>query len=78
VRDLDKRSLLLVLTTFGHHLLHHLFPALDHSRLKSLYPALWETCKEFGENYPFQTLHTMVDGCHKQLAREEPRTLGAT
>ena len=32
VRDLDKRSLLLVLTTFGHHLLHHLFPSIDHSR----------------------------------------------
>ena len=75
VRDLDKRSLLLVLTTFGHHLLHHLFPSIDHSRhsrhqtddirllihrLEALYPALWETCEEFGESYPFQTLHTMV------------------
>ena len=75
VRDLDKRSLLLVLTTFGHHLLHHLFPSIDHSRhswhqtddirllfhrLEALYPALWETCQEFGESYPFQTLHTMV------------------
>jgi len=47
-------------------------------RLEALYPALWETCEEFGESYPFQTLHNMVDGCHKQLAREEPRTLGAT
>lgn len=73
VRDLDKRSLLLVLTTFGHHLLHHLFPSIDHSRLEALYPALWETCQEFGESYPFQTLHTMVDGCHRQLTREQPR-----
>jgi len=76
VRDLDKRSLVLVLTTFGHHLLHHLFPSLDHSRLESLYPALWETCEEFGESYPFQTLKSMVGGCHEQLAREKPRSYG--
>ena len=31
-----------------------------HPRLESLYPALWETCEEFGESYPFQTLKSMV------------------
>ena len=32
VRDLDKPFLPVVLTTFGDHLLHHLFPAVDHSK----------------------------------------------
>ena len=32
-----------------------------HPRLESLYPALWETCEEFGESYPFQTLKSMVN-----------------
>ena len=32
-----------------------------HLRLESLYPALWETCEEFGESYPFQTLKSMVN-----------------
>jgi hypothetical protein len=33
---------------FGEHALHHLFPALDHSRLRELRPLLERTCEEYG------------------------------
>ena len=47
VRDIEKPWLPLVLVTFGDHLLHHLFPAVDHSRLPALYPALQDTLHQF-------------------------------
>jgi len=72
VRDIKKESLLLVMTTFGDHLLHHMFPAVDHSKLSQLYPALYQTCIEHGETYPFKSLPDMVKGCHKQMARQQP------
>jgi len=42
-----KWSDLLVLTHFGEHALHHMFPTLDHGILKQLYPELQRTLKEF-------------------------------
>ncbi len=49
---MDKSfSTLLNVTTLGDHLMHHLFPTVDHSKLAHLYPALWETCREFGAAY---------------------------
>lgn len=74
VRDLKKDNMLVILTTFGHHLLHHLFPAVDHSRLAALYPALDETLAEEGEVYRFTGAANMVLGMHKQLARTEPKS----
>ncbi|KAH8409429.1 hypothetical protein KR222_004275 [Zaprionus bogoriensis] len=44
-----KWSDLLVLTHFGEHGLHHLFPTLDHGVLKHLYPELQKTLEEFKE-----------------------------
>ncbi len=35
-----NRVFLLGATCFGDHLLHHLFPTVDHSKLELLYPAL--------------------------------------
>ena len=72
-RDIDKPYLPLVLTTFGDHLLHHLFPCVDHSKLPLLYPALRATCAQFGEVYPPRNLTDMVVGLHRQLARVQPR-----
>ena len=34
------RMMVLTLARFGHHLLHHFFPAVDISKLEYLYPAL--------------------------------------
>ena len=33
-------TMMVPLTRFGHHLLHHFFPAVDISKLEHLYPAL--------------------------------------
>jgi len=73
-RDIKKENMLVVMTTFGNHLLHHLFPAVDQSKLPQLYPALYETCVEHGETYPFKNVPEMVEGCHSQLTREVSRT----
>ena len=72
VREIEKEDLLLVLTTFGHHLLHHLFPSVDHSKLGALYPALHQTLAEEGEVYEFRGAGNMVAGMHKQVARTQP------
>ena len=37
----------------NYHVLHHLFPTVDHSRLKRLDGVFRQTCKEF--NVPYRT-----------------------
>ncbi len=44
--DVDQ-NLYLSTVSYGIHLLHHLFPTVDHSRLHLLQDALKQTCKEF-------------------------------
>lgn len=67
-------NLFLVSTTFGDHSLHHLLPTVDHSKLEYLYPAFFETCKEF--NIPFQFVRQweLVCGKYLQLANVTPNT----
>nr|CAD7571279.1 unnamed protein product [Timema californicum] len=65
----------LALISFGHHALHHLFPSLDHGRLQQLYPALEDTCKEFGIPFEVSTVWEMLSGQFRQLARTEPNPL---
>eukprot|EP00090_Calanus_glacialis_P038314 TRINITY_DN66911_c0_g1_i1.p1 TRINITY_DN66911_c0_g1~~TRINITY_DN66911_c0_g1_i1.p1 ORF type:complete len:439 (-),score=74.31 TRINITY_DN66911_c0_g1_i1:18-1256(-) len=72
VRDVEKKNLAVVLTTFGDHLLHHLFPSVDHSKLAQLYPALYETCKEFQEVYSFKFVPEMILGMHQRIANTKP------
>lgn len=62
----------LVLTLFGDHALHHLFPTVDHCRLPALYPTLRETLAEFGVEYRFTTAWELFKGAFKQLARNKP------
>lgn len=38
---------LLFFALLNNHTIHHLFPTVDHSRLKSIYPIFLETCREF-------------------------------
>ena len=66
-----KESYFLVATTFGHHVLHHLFPTVDHSKLHLLYPALEETCQEFGLSYKTMPQWKMFVGLHLQLMRNQ-------
>ena len=75
VRDVKKASnLFLMVTTFGNHALHHLFPTVDHSKLNLLWPAFSETCLEFGIDYRYMGAVDMLKGMHLQLMRETPTT----
>ncbi|KAM7351849.1 cytochrome b5-related protein-like [Cochliomyia hominivorax] len=66
-----KGSQFLVLTHFGDHALHHLFPTLDHGILPQLYPILYETLDEFKcELRECSGLHHLI-GQHKQLLRTQ-------
>lgn len=68
-------SQFMTLTTFGHHILHHFFPTLDHALLPQLHEILISTCLEFdGELREFPWWKLIV-GQFKQLARTEPRRL---
>lgn len=64
-----KGNHFLVLTNFGDHILHHLFPTLDHGQLKGLYSALDETVREFQLEARAQPWSTLIVGQHQQLAR---------
>jgi len=70
-RDVTNKTnyYFLVATTFGDHTLHHLFPTVDHSKLHLLYPALEETCKEFGITYQTLPQSELFLGMHSQLMR---------
>merc|ERR1719419_22083 len=78
-RDMDKTSSTwgilskpIVFTTFGNHLLHHMFPAVDHSKLDLLYPTFYETLQEFDEKFEFKSLKELIVDFHAQLNRTEP------
>lgn len=61
------------LTTYGQHILHHLFPTLDHAVLPQLREILFETCKEFEADlrvYPWFELFIQQ---FIQLTRTEPK-----
>lgn len=67
-----KGNHFLGLTNFGDHILHHLFPTLDHGQLKSLYSVLYETVSEFQVEARVQHWPTLIVGQHQQLARIVP------
>lgn len=62
----------LVLTNFGDHCLHHMFPTLDHGALDYIYPIFRKTMKEFNVNMRFSTELTLMKGMFRQLVRSEP------
>lgn len=62
----------LVLTNFGDHALHHLFPTIDHGYLQHLYPVFLETCKEFGVEWKQASQMELVKGQYRQLAKILP------
>ncbi|XP_017134250.1 cytochrome b5-related protein [Drosophila elegans] len=70
-----KWSDLLVLTHFGEHALHHLFPTLDHGVLKHLYPELKKTMKEFDVELREINHWGHIKGQNEQLLRIKKNTL---
>lgn len=65
------QNLFLVLITFGHHTLHHLFPTVCHSKLPLLEGVFIETLKEFEEEWIKFPHWELYLGLYKQLARTE-------
>ncbi|XP_001842477.2 cytochrome b5-related protein [Culex quinquefasciatus] len=73
-RSDTKGSQFKVLTSFGDHCLHHMFPTLDHGLLPQLYPTFLETCAEFEVEYRERPWWHMFFAQYKQLARVDPIT----
>lgn len=54
----------LVLTNFGDHALHHMFPTIDHGILEHLYPALFKVMDKFNVNLRMVSqVDTILGGC---------------
>jgi fatty acid desaturase len=67
-----KDSLFLTLTSFGHHILHHFFPTLDHAFLPQLQETFVSTCREFEADFRELPWWELIAGQFKQLTRTEP------
>lgn len=61
----------MILSHFGQHTLHHMFPTLDHGILAQLQSTFIETCKEFEVEMRIYPWHELLIGQFKQLARTE-------
>ncbi|XP_053603855.1 cytochrome b5-related protein-like [Plodia interpunctella] len=64
-----------VLTLFGDHTLHHMFPTLDHCVLKYLKPIFLEHCERYQANYRVSTQFQMVLGQIRENLRTEFKTI---
>ncbi|KAK5641849.1 hypothetical protein RI129_010396 [Pyrocoelia pectoralis] len=64
-----------VLTMFGDHALHHIFPTIDHTALPYLHPVFEKTMKEFGVDLQIKSQVEMIIGQFRQLHRETPNPL---
>jgi fatty acid desaturase len=67
-----KDSLFLTLTSFGHHILHHFFPTLDHAILPQLQETFIRTCQEFEGDFRELPWWDLIEGQFKQLTRIAP------
>lgn len=72
-RDI-KGSPFLVLTHFGEHSLHHLFPTLDHAILPLLSDILMDTLEQFEYEVRDCSWFEHIIGQHRQLARTTTKT----
>lgn len=67
-REDIKGSQFIVLTHFGEHVLHHMFPTLDHGLLPQLNGIFVRTCHDFEvemRDYPW---YKLISGQFLQLA----------
>uniref|UniRef100_A0A1L8DY89 Cytochrome b5-related protein n=1 Tax=Nyssomyia neivai TaxID=330878 RepID=A0A1L8DY89_9DIPT len=71
--DINK-SHFFTLTFFGQHILHHIFPTLDHGVLAQLQPEFIQTLKDFDYEFRECSWFEHIIEQHKQLARIEPHT----
>ncbi|XP_060801857.1 cytochrome b5-related protein [Amyelois transitella] len=66
-----------VMTFFGEHTLHHMFPTLDHGILKYLKPIFLEHCEKYQANYKVSTQFQMVIGQIRENLRTEFKSIEA-
>lgn len=64
-----KSNQFMVLTNFGEHVLHHMFPTLDHGLLPQLNDTFLETCREFEVQMTVYPWYNLVAGQFLQLAK---------
>nr|XP_026496809.1 cytochrome b5-related protein-like isoform X2 [Vanessa tameamea] len=64
-----------VMTLFGDHALHHMFPTIDHSILKYLHPIFIEFSEKYQTNYRASTQFQLVIGQIKETMRTEFKTV---
>ncbi|KAJ8937274.1 hypothetical protein NQ318_005672 [Aromia moschata] len=62
----------LVLTNFGDHCLHHMFPTLDHGTLDHLYPVFKKVLNQFGAELRMVSQWDTITGGFQQLVRTKP------
>lgn len=70
-----SKTQFMILTLFGEHTLHHLFPTLDQALLPQLHDILLETCKEFDVEFRRFTWGKLFIGQFKELARKDKSRL---
>lgn len=68
-------SLFKVMTFFGDHALHHMFPTLDHAILEHLYPVFLEHCQKFRANFRMTSSLDLFVGQLKTAMNREPKLL---
>ncbi|KAJ0178874.1 hypothetical protein K1T71_005649 [Dendrolimus kikuchii] len=68
-------SLFKVMTFFGDHALHHLFPTLDHAQLPYLYPIFFEHCDKYKAKYATTSSFDLFIGQLKMAAKTRPSLL---
>lgn len=64
-----------VMTLFGHHALHHLFPTLDHAILERLYPVFIKHCEKFRANFRLMSQFDLFIGQIKMTVKKDPSLL---
>ncbi|KPJ18938.1 Cytochrome b5-related protein [Papilio machaon] len=73
-RDINT-SFFRVMTFFGHHTLHHLFPTLDHAVLEYMYPVFLQHCEKYRAKFRVTTQFDMVVQQIKLTAKKTPNLL---
>lgn len=64
-----------VMTFFGDHAMHHLFPTLDHIYLKHLYPIFLKNCQKFKANFRMTSSIDLFIGQLKMAVKVDPNLL---
>lgn len=60
-----------IMTFFGNHVLHHLFPTLDHAVLTYLYPTFVEHAKKYRANFRMTSQFDLFIGQYKSTLKTD-------